>query len=36
MGKEKSVRFSSYEDIVDQFEREWRIVHEKAKSQFKR
>lgn len=31
MGNEEPVEFESYEAIAEQFEREWRILHEKAK-----
>jgi hypothetical protein len=31
MGKEESVEFQGYEAIVKQFEKEWRVLHEKAK-----
>lgn len=31
MGKEEPVNFVSYEAIAEQFEKEWRILHEKAK-----
>ena len=31
MGKEERVNFTSYEDIVDRFEVEWRQIHENIK-----
>jgi len=31
MGKEEKVDFSSYEEIVDRFESEWRKIHESIK-----
>ena len=31
MGKEEPVDFKSYEDIVERFEKEWRVLHEKSK-----
>jgi hypothetical protein len=31
MGREEPVKFVSYEDIAEQFEKEWRALHEKAK-----
>lgn len=31
MGKEEPIEFVSYEAIAEQFEKEWRILHEKAK-----
>ncbi len=30
MGKEEPVNFKSYEQVVDKFEEEWRVIHEKA------
>lgn len=36
MGKEENIDFSTYEELVEQFEREWRVLHEKAKKQSKR
>lgn len=29
-------QFGSYEEIAERFEKEWRILHEKAKEQSKR
>jgi hypothetical protein len=31
MGKEEAVEFESYEAVADQFDKEWRVLHEKAK-----
>jgi hypothetical protein len=31
MGKEENIKFTSYEDIENQFEIAWRNLHEKAK-----
>ncbi len=31
MGKEEPVEFQTYEAIAEQFEREWKELHEKAK-----
>ena len=36
MGKEKDIQFDSYEEIAERFEKEWRVLHEKAKKQDKR
>lgn len=36
MGKEEDIHFTSYEEIAERFEREWRVLHEKAKKQNKR
>lgn len=33
MGKEEKVDFTSYEEIADRFDKEWRVLHEKAKKQ---
>lgn len=33
MGKEENVKFISYEEIADCFEKEWRMIHEKIKKQ---
>ena len=32
MGKEKPIEFTSFEDIHDQFENEWRRLHDQIKS----
>ncbi len=31
MGKEERVTFKNYESIADRFNKEWRVLHEKAK-----
>lgn len=31
MGEEAPIEFKTYEAIVEQFEKEWRILHEKIK-----
>lgn len=31
MGKEEAVEFESFEAIAEKFDKEWRILHEKAK-----
>lgn len=36
MGKEEDIDFSTYEEIVERFEKEWRVLHEKAKKRSKR
>ena len=36
MGKEDKITFTSYEEIANRFEIEWRELHEKAKKQQKR
>ena len=33
MGKEEAIVFTNYKDILERFEKEWRILHEKAKNQ---
>jgi len=33
MGKEEKVDLTNYEEIADRFDKEWRILHEKAKKQ---
>jgi hypothetical protein len=35
MGKEEDINFSTYEEIVERFEKEWRALHEEAKKQDK-
>jgi hypothetical protein len=32
LGKEERINFTTYENIVEQFETEWRILHEEIKS----
>ena len=32
MGKVEPINFTSYEDIAERFESEWREIHEKAKN----
>jgi hypothetical protein len=32
LGKEERVNFTTYEDIAERFDAEWRILHEKIKS----
>lgn len=34
MGKEMPVKFESYEKIAEQFETEWRALHEQAKKDY--
>lgn len=34
MGKEEPIEFSSYEAVSEQFEKEWRALHEKAKKRY--
>ena len=36
MGKEEDIHFTSYEELAECFEKEWRALHEKAKKQNKR
>ena len=36
MGKEEDIHFTSYEEIAERFEKEWRALHEKVKKQNKR
>jgi hypothetical protein len=31
MGNEEPIEFDSYESVIEQFEKEWRKIHEKAK-----
>jgi len=31
MGKEEDINFSTFEEIAERFDREWRILHEKIK-----
>lgn len=33
MGNEEHIDFINFEDIVSQFEQEWRVLHEKVKEQ---
>ena len=32
MGQEENINFSTYENIVERFDKEWRVLHEKPKT----